>query len=117
MFWLKHQRWSEANRHGTAASGLKSPVSKQTYNLITSCFIVAVNSTEGACTTSTVNQVWVKPLCDMMCVLCYNSDYVLVHHITKALEVTLYVMHDCILRLLLSCQDHIIMHYNFQSLV
>lgn len=62
MFWLKHERWSESNGQVTTASCLETLVSKQPYDLVTGVYVVAVDSTEGACPSSAVNQTWVKLL-------------------------------------------------------
>ena len=62
MFWLKYEGWSESNGHITTAPRLEALVSKTAHDLVTTCFTVAVDSTEGACTTSAVDQARVQPL-------------------------------------------------------
>ena len=56
MFWLKHEGWSESNGHVATASRLEALVSKRAHDPVASCFTVTVDGTEGARSTSTVNQ-------------------------------------------------------------
>ena len=62
MFWLKDESWSEPNGHVATSSRLESLVSKHSNDLVPCGYIKAVNSTEGAGTTSTMDQIWMVAL-------------------------------------------------------